>query len=119
VDLAQNLKKEFTVTTPLELSTKADKMDTMQGLEDTTEEELMAAFDELENEMAMAGAPPSESLKEQEIAVDAVYSFAELEQVDKGVVPTAFEDDIHPVADSCDSVDWDVEAMLKTKGLSS
>jgi hypothetical protein len=49
-----------------------------------------------------------------------VYDFVELEQVDKGIAPTAFEDNVQQVGfDSDDGTSWDVQSLLTMRGVSS
>jgi hypothetical protein len=118
-DLATDLNINFTWTPPLASISHID--DTLEGPESITEDEVAAALDEIE--LRIRESPTSvidPRLDGQEILVGKVYDFVELEQVDKGIAPTVFEDDVQQVGfDSDDGTSWDVQLLLIMRGVSS
>jgi hypothetical protein len=61
-----------------------------------------------------AWTPPLASQsRDDEILAGRIHDFAELEQVDKGIVSVAFEDDVQQVGSvSEDGVSWDIQSLL-------
>jgi hypothetical protein len=81
---------------PLASQSRADDM--LEGPESLSENEVAAAFDEIEQRIAESpGSAIDPKLGEHEILAGRIYDFAELEQVDKGIVSGAFEDDVQQV----------------------
>jgi hypothetical protein len=117
--LATDLDANFTWTPPLASQSDADNM--LEGPESLTEDEVAAAFDEIEQRIAESPASAIDpQLDGHEILAGRIYDFAELEQVDKGIVPGAFEDDVQQVgSDSEEGMSWDVQSLLTSKGVSS
>ena len=118
-NLATDLDANFTWTPPLASQSHADDM--LEGPESLTEDEVAAAFDEIEQRIAESpGSAIDPQLGGHEILAGRIYDFAELEQVDKGIVSGAFEDDVQQVGSiSEDGVSWDVQSLLTLKGVSS
>lgn len=115
-DLTMDLSANFTWTPPLASQRQVD--DELEGPESLTEEEVAAAFDEIEQHIAEFLSAIDPQLEGYEILVGKVYDIAELEQVDKGIVPVGFKDDIQQVgSDSEDGLSWDVQSLLTMKGV--
>ena len=98
-DLATDLDANFARTPPLASQSQVD--DELEGPESLTEDEVAAAFDEIEQCIAEFSSAIDPQLEGFEILVGKVYDLAELEQVDKGIVPAAFEDDVQQVGSDC------------------
>ncbi|KAG1721767.1 uncharacterized protein EDB91DRAFT_1256382 [Suillus paluster] len=117
-DLATDLNANFTWTPPLASRSQVDNE--LEGPESLTEDEVAAAFDEIEQCIAEFPSAIDPQLEGYEILAGKVYDITELEQVDKGIVPTAFEDDVQQVgSDSEDGLSWDMQSLLTMKGVSS
>ena len=92
----------------------------MEGPESISEEEIEAAFAELEQlNRGTQEAALDPQLDGQEISAGKVYDFVELDQVDKGLVPTAFEDDNDQIGTESASGSWDIQSMLISKGVTT
>ncbi|KAG2067983.1 hypothetical protein BDR04DRAFT_1158485 [Suillus decipiens] len=118
MDLAMNLDTNFAWTPPLVSQSQAD--DKLEGPESLTEDEVAVAFDEIEQCIAELPSVIDPQLEGYEILVGKVYDLAELEQVDKGIMPAAFEDDVQQVGfDLEDNISWDVQSLLTIKGVLS
>ncbi|KAG2362575.1 hypothetical protein BDR07DRAFT_1580225 [Suillus spraguei] len=102
VHLAMDPDTNFTWTPPL-----------LEGPESLTEDEIEQCIAEL----PLVIDP---QLEGYEILAGKVYDLAELEQVDKGIMPGAFKDNVHQVeSDLEDDISWDVQSLLTMKGVSS
>jgi hypothetical protein len=86
----------------------------LEGPESLTEDEVAAAFDGIEQRITESpGSAIDPKLGGHEILAGRIYDFAELEQVDKGIVSGALEDDVQQVRSvSEDGVSWDVQSLL-------
>ncbi|KAG2368985.1 hypothetical protein BDR07DRAFT_1348777 [Suillus spraguei] len=114
MDLATDLDAHFAWTPPLASQSQ------LEGPESLTEDEVAAAFDEIEQRIAEFSSVIDAQLEGFKIVVGNVYDLAELEQVDKGIIPATFEDDVQQVgSDSVDGLSWDVQSLLTMKGVSS
>ncbi|KAI0349849.1 hypothetical protein OH77DRAFT_1507314 [Trametes cingulata] len=111
---------------PLTLVRGDADADSIEGPESLTVDDLARAFDDFKrdlwNSRAAAVAEGEEGLLDGgEVLEGNMYNFKELEKVDQGVAPTAFEDDIrvldtNPVAADAD---WDMDAVLASAGIIS
>jgi hypothetical protein len=117
--LATDLNTNFTWTPPLASISRFDN--TLKEPESITESEVAASFDEIEQHMQESPTSVIDpQLDGQEILAGKVYDFVELEQVDKGIAPTSFKDDVQQVGfDSNDGTSWDVQSLLTMRGVSS
>ena len=119
VDLAKDLETNFTWTPPLATNVSANSAD-LEGPESISEEEIEAAFAELEQlNRGTQEAALDPQLDGQVISVGKVYDFVELDRVDKGLVPTAFEDDNDQIGTESASGSWDIQSMLISKGVTT
>ncbi|KAG2067053.1 hypothetical protein BDR04DRAFT_1159597 [Suillus decipiens] len=93
--------------------------DKLEGPESLTEDKVAATFDEIEQRIAeLPSVIPQLELEGYEISAGRVDDLAELEQVDKGIMPAAFEDDVQQVGfDLEDNISWDVQSLLTMKDL--
>jgi hypothetical protein len=107
------------ISPPLASQSRADDM--LEGPESLSENEVAAAFDGIEQRIAESpGSTIDPKLGGHEILAGRIYDFAELEQVDKGIVSGAFEDDVQQVGSvSEDGVSWDVQSLLTLEGRES
>ena len=117
VDLAKDLKTNFTWMPPLATNISANSAD-LEAPESISEEKIEAAFAELEQlNRGTQEAALDPQLDGQEISAGKVYDFVELDQVDKGLVPTAFEDDNDQIRTESASGSWNIQSMLISKGV--
>ena len=117
MDLAKDLKTNFMWTPPLATTVLANSAD-LEGPESILAEEIEAAFAELEQQnRGTQEAALNPQLDGQEISAGKVYDFAELDWVDKGLVPTAFEEDNDQIRTESASSSWDIQSMLISKGV--
>jgi hypothetical protein len=80
-NLATYLEANFAWAPPLASQSRADDM--LEGPEGLTEDEVAAAFDEIERHIAESpGSAIDTKLGRYEILAGRIYDFAELEQVD-------------------------------------
>ncbi|KAI0070504.1 hypothetical protein K474DRAFT_1713277 [Panus rudis PR-1116 ss-1] len=126
VGLATDLDEGFVWTPPLTVTDNIDRnnAEELMGPEGITEEELDEYIKEL-NVLAKqtaeadgnAGIDPL-LLEDEALEVDQVYSFEELEKVDKGIEPTPLKNTVR-AADTTTSgeASWDVDFLLASKGL--
>ncbi|KAG1796726.1 uncharacterized protein HD556DRAFT_1431303 [Suillus plorans] len=111
-----DLDANFAWTPPLASQSQVD--DKLEGPESLTEDEVAAAFDEIEQRIAEFPTTIDPQLEGFEILVGHVYDLVELEQVDKCITPAAFKDDVQQVGcDLEDGVSWDVQSLLTMKGV--
>jgi hypothetical protein len=54
-----------------------------------------------------------------EIGAGRVYDLDEFARVEKGVIPSTFEDDIEMVIPASGDTNWDINTILLSKGVSS
>ncbi|KAJ8587093.1 hypothetical protein M405DRAFT_822139 [Rhizopogon salebrosus TDB-379] len=104
---------------PLASQSNADDM--LEGPESLSENEVAAAFDWIEQRIAESpGSAIDPGLGGHEILAGRIYDFAELGQMEKGIVSGAFEDDVQQVGSvSEDGVSWDVQSLLTLEGRES
>lgn len=101
------------------MASQSQADDRLEGPESLTEDEVAAAFDEIEQRIAEFPSAIDSQLEGYEILAGEVYDLAELEQVD-GIIPAAFKDDVQQVgSDLEDDLSWDVQSLLTMKGVSS
>lgn len=116
--LADELETNFTWRPPLVVENITDDVDN-RGLEELTADEIGAEFDkwekELEAERATRAALPANK-EPQDIPL--VYDLDELNRIDKGTVPAAFEDEV-TIHTGGDGNVWDLAALLEAKGVTS
>jgi hypothetical protein len=117
VDLAADLKMNFMWTPPLATQQTDSEID-LAGPESITEDDIDAAFIELEqHSLNMSTLDPE--IEGDKIEADKVYNFHEFARVENGVVPTSFEDDICVVVPASGDTNWDIDSILLAKGVSS
>ncbi|KAF9232293.1 hypothetical protein BU15DRAFT_81381 [Melanogaster broomeanus] len=118
---AEELAKTFTWTPPL--AAESDE-DYLAGPESITDEELAEAFEQVDYENNSPSGtqvidPDLNLLDENEVLEGRVYSWAELELVDKGTKPTGFEEDITIIDKSAalGSTTWNIQDLLSSEGV--
>jgi hypothetical protein len=90
------------------------------GLEGIKEDEINAAFGKLEAQTSDIMIDPVLEMPRRDVEVIQVYNFAELERVERGVVPMAPEEDVTVHRQqSAGAQAWDIVSILSTKGISS
>ena len=92
--------------------------DLLAGPETIDLDEIDAAFDELEKEIATQKAADND-VDGAEVLEGSVYSFEELDRIDGGLAPRAFEDDVNIMRESKDDRTWDVDDLMSSEGVSS
>ena len=90
----------------------------LAGPESITEDNINAAFAELEQRSPNTSALDPE-IEGDKIEADKVYNFHEFVQVENGVVPASFEDDVRVVVPASGDTNWDIDSILLAKGVSS
>jgi len=116
VDLSADLETNFTWTPPLaawqtEIS--------LEGLEAITDKEFKAAFVELEQRDLTDARMLDLVIEGNEIEAGRVYDLDEFARVEKGVIPSTFEDDVEVVVPASGDTNWDIDTILLSKGVSS
>ena len=113
VDLAHKLEATFVWVPPLAAEVEHLE-DYLTGPESIGLDKINAAFDEMEKEnRATCDVDGAEVLEGK------VYNF-EMDRIDKGLTPYAFEEDITILCRSSSSAStWDVDAVMSSKGVSS
>lgn len=85
----------------------------LEPSESLTEDELAPAFDDIQQ--CIADSPASAidpQLHGHDILAGRIYHLAELKQVDKAIVPRAFEHDIQQLgSDSEECMSFDVQSL--------
>ena len=114
VDLATDIETNFTWKLPL--TTKESDV-SLEGPESITDEELEAAFAELEQGPTDGNVLDPEI--EDEIEAGKVYDLEEFSRVENGVVPSAFEEDVQVIVPASEDTNWDINTLLLSKGVSS
>ncbi|KAH9910897.1 uncharacterized protein BXZ73DRAFT_57504 [Epithele typhae] len=115
IQLTEELERTFSWVPPL-AATSAEE-DPLQLPEEIPMEELDRAFKEFEDELERTAADARDNLPAGTAVLDgSVYSFDELDRVDKGVVPKPLEDDLNVVGDGDDD-EWDVAEMISGLGV--
>ncbi|KAI0082438.1 hypothetical protein K474DRAFT_1731580 [Panus rudis PR-1116 ss-1] len=119
---ATDLNDTFTIQPPLQVAATAEEDEELLGPEGISEEDIDRYFKEMnakEREAEGEGSLPIDPALEDEAAeVNEVYSFDELEKVDKGIVPTSFEESVRVVDPNAQGdVPWSVEQLLLSQGI--
>ena|ERR1700735_61175 len=114
VDLATDIETNFTWKLPL--TTKESDV-SLEGPESITDEELEAAFAELEQGPTDGNVLDPEI--EDEIEAGKVYDLKEFTRVKNGVVPSAFEEDVQVIVPASGDTNWNINTLLLSKGVSS
>ena len=117
VDLATDMQHNFTWTPPLASLSHRD--DDLEGPESITDEDIDAASAEIEQRNAGNATNVDPVIEGAEIEAAKVYDLEEFEQVEKGVVPKAFKDEVQVIVLAAGAVDWDIKSLLHEKGVSS
>ena len=89
-NLAEELATTFTWTPPLAADSNEDY--DLAGPESITEEELVEAFKRVDHTMSVTD--PDLDSGRKEVLEGTVYSWLELELVEKGTKPASFEEDM-------------------------
>ena len=119
VQLATDLETNFTWTPPLATNGFVNSGD-LEGPEGISEEDIDAAFAELEEQNRNSEETAIDPrLDGHEITAGKVYDFAELDRVDKGIVPATFNEDTDQIGTESASGSWDIQSLLVSKGVSS
>ena len=116
VDLSADLKTNFTWTPPL--AARQTKI-SLEGLEAITDKELEAAFVELEQRNSTDARTLDPVIEGNKIEAGKVYDLDEFARVEKGVIPSTFEDDVEVVVPASEDTNWDIDTILLSKGVSS
>ena len=116
IDLSADLETNFTWTPPLAARQTEISLD---GPEAITDEELEAAFAELEQRDSTDARRLDPVIEGDEIEAGRVYDLDEFARVEKGVIPSTFEDDVEVVVPASGDTNWDIDTILLSKGVSS
>jgi len=116
VDLSADLKTNFTWTPPR--AARQTEI-SLEGLEAITDKELEAAFVELEQCNSTDARTLDPVIEGNEIEAGRVYDLDEFARVEKGVIPSTFEDDAEVVVPASGDTNWDIDTILLSKGVSS
>jgi hypothetical protein len=114
--LALDLEADISWQAPLSVH---EDSDTLEGLEGITEDEIDAAFGELEAQTSDITIDPALEMPRRDVEVTQVYDFTKLERVERRVVPMALEDVTVHRQQSAGAQAWDINSILSTKGISS
>ena len=112
IDLSADLKTNFTWTPPL--AARQTEI-SLEGPEAITDEELEAAFAELEQRDSTDARRLDLVIEGDKIEAGRVYDLDEFARVEKGVIPSTFEDDVEVVVPAL----GDIDTILLSKGVSS
>ena len=116
VDLANELEMTFAWVPPLAAHAEHPD-DYLAGPESISVDEIDTAFDELEKEKVAA---PHNDVDGGEVLEGEIYNFAELDRIDEGLAPRAFEEDVSTLrGGSGGGSTWDVDALMSARGVSS
>jgi hypothetical protein len=116
IDLSADLETNFTWTPPLAVwQTKIS----LHGPEAITDEELEAGFAELEQHDLTDVRRLDPVIEGDKIEAGRVYDLDEFARVEKGVIPSTFEDDVEVVVPALGDTNWDIDTILLSKGVSS
>ena len=116
VDLSADLETNFTWTLPL----AAQQTEiSLEGPEAITDEELEAAFAELEQLDLTDARTLDPVIEGNKIEAGRVYDLDEFARVEKGVILSTFEDDVEVVVPASEDTNWDIDTILLSKGVSS
>ena len=116
IDLSADLETNFTWTPPLAAQQTEISLDSLEAI---TDEELEAAFAELEQRDSTDARRLDPVIEGDEIEAGRVYDLDEFARVEKGVVPSTFEDDVEVVVPALGDTNWDIDTILLSKGVSS
>ncbi|KAF8444463.1 hypothetical protein L210DRAFT_3502066 [Boletus edulis BED1] len=124
--LAEDLTKNFTWVPPLTTQSEPED-DYLAGPEAVTDEELSSAFDALDHEKQDTSVlatnsylgtqvDPELELDGNKVLEGQVYTWKELEVVDKGSLLMGFAEDILVLNKAGDG-NWDIQALLSSEGV--
>lgn len=118
-DLVERLEKSFSFVAPL--APNIDYLDApLDGLESISMDELEDAFKVVEKEAEAAEMDMSMDVDRKEVLEGHVFDFAELKNVDKGLIPTPYQQQVRPMgADSVEGSSWNVDDVLRSHGIVS
>ena len=116
IDLSADLMTSFTWTPPL--AAQQTKI-SLEGPEAITDEELEAVFAELEQHDSRDAQTLDPIIEGDEIEAGRVYDLDEFARVEKGVIPSTFEDDVEVVVPASGDTNWDIDTIFLSKGVSS
>ncbi|KAJ6628795.1 hypothetical protein B0H10DRAFT_2209241 [Mycena sp. CBHHK59/15] len=117
-DLAQDLETNFMWTPPLLVENITDDVD-IRGIEELTMEEIDAAFNEWDPDLAAEWAARAAiPMGKEPVDIGLVYDLTELDRIDNGEVSATFENDVNiHMGGKGDT--WDAAALLEAKGITS
>ena len=122
-ELAADLERTFSWVPPL-ATDSCSPDDYLAGPELIMDEELAAAFDELEHKKVEAGSAVDPIAQLDDSSFPRVfdgnlYAWDELDQVDKGLVPQGFREEVTVLetASSEGTTSWDVSSLMLSEGL--
>lgn len=110
-DLVSDLEATFTWVPPLATDT-GQGADHLQGPESISLEELDAAFDELEKELA--STKDSEENGEKGVLDGDMYDYDELSRVDQGLAPKGFEEEVSILNEASTDRGWNVGDLMSS-----
>ena len=116
IDLSADLETNFTWTPPLTAQQTEISLDSPEAI---TDEELEAGFAELEQHDLTDARRLDPVIEGDEIEAGRVYDLDEFARVEKGVIPSTFEDDVEVVVPALGNTNWDIDTILLSKGVSS
>ena len=116
IDLSADLETNFTWTPPLTAQQTEISLDSPEAI---TDEELEAGFAELEQHDLTDARRLDPVIEGDEIEAGRVYDLDEFARVEKGVIPSTFEDDVEVVVPALGDTNWDIDTILLSKGVSS
>jgi hypothetical protein len=116
VDLVTDIEQNFTWT-PLLTSPSHDN--DLEGPEGIMDDNIEAVFAEIKQHDGEARSNLDPVIEAAEVDATKVYDFEEFEWVEKSIVPRAFEDQIQVIAAAAGAIDWDINSLLHSEGVSS
>ncbi|KAJ7602520.1 ribonuclease H-like domain-containing protein [Mycena rosella] len=117
-NLANDLLSNFTWTPPLIVENVSDDLD-MRGIEEMSEDEINAAFDNWDKDLAAERATRAAlPIAKMPVDVGLVYDYTELDRIDADEVTTVFDDEVTIHVGGTADV-WDPLTLLTSKGITS
>jgi hypothetical protein len=116
IDLSADLETNFTWTPPLTARQTEISLDSPEAI---TDEELEAGFAELEQHDLTDARRLDPVIEGDKIEAGRVYDLDEFARVEKGVIPSTFEDDVEVVVPASGDTNRDIDTILLSKGVSS
>ncbi|KAI6154182.1 hypothetical protein BKA82DRAFT_4447900 [Pisolithus tinctorius] len=121
VELAEDLMKNFMWIPPL--AAKIDEDEYLAGPEMVTDEELVEAFENLNHLNHMEEISGALDLRIEidgnKVLEGQLYSWDELEIVDKGIIPSSFVEEISVHDKAAGVGQWDIMALWSSEGVST